>query len=145
MEKKLGREASDTFCATAFLGRIFQEQGKLEAAEEMSRQALERSEKVLGRENRITLAVVWDLAILGHKRKEYTRADALFRRARSGYEKTLGAEHPDTIKCAKAYAGFLERVGDITKSANSSGKTTTSGPAAVQGQNGSTEEVLRDD
>jgi tetratricopeptide (TPR) repeat protein len=79
-------------CPASVLGM----QGKYEAAEGMSRRALEGGEKVLGVEHPNTLTSVNNLAIVLRDQGKYKAAEEMNRRALEAWEKVLGVEHPNT-------------------------------------------------
>jgi tetratricopeptide (TPR) repeat protein len=89
---------------------VLQLQGKYEAAEEMSRRALEGSEKALGKEHPDTLTSVYCFAYMLHKQKRYKPASKLYHRAYTGYKEVLGLNHPTTVACGNNFSYMLQEI-----------------------------------
>ena len=79
------------------VGRLLQDQGKLEEAEGLFRRALEGKEATLGAMHPSTLASVNNLGMLLKEQGKLEEAEGLSRRALEGKEATLGAMHPLTL------------------------------------------------
>lgn len=84
-------------------------QGEYVVAEEISRGAVERREKVLGPEHLDTLASVFKLGLVLGSQGKYKESEAMHQRALEGREKVLGPEHPDTLTSRSNFASMLWR------------------------------------
>ncbi|GKT66818.1 TPR domain protein [Colletotrichum tofieldiae] len=85
--------------------------GKHEEAEQLSRRALEASEKVLGKEHPTTLTSVSNLALVLRHQGKYKEAEQMNRWTLEASEKTIGKEHPDTLTSVSNLAMVLRYQG----------------------------------
>jgi tetratricopeptide (TPR) repeat protein len=79
------------------LGCLYFEQGRIEKAEQIYRQALQRAEKILREEHPITLGIVNNLGITYADLGKTEMAEEMYRQALYRKEKMLGEEHPSTL------------------------------------------------
>jgi tetratricopeptide (TPR) repeat protein len=85
--------------------------GEYTAAKEISRDALDRSEKALGPEHPRTLISVSNLGAVLERQGKYEEAEAMHRQALESREKVLGLEHPDTLTSINNLGLVLKRQG----------------------------------
>lgn len=85
------------------LAGLFQDQGKLDLAEEMMIRAVDGKERILGKEHLSTLSSVNGLANIFEEQGRHEEALLLSRRARLGATKIIGSEHPEVMTCAGNY------------------------------------------
>ncbi|KAK5678384.1 hypothetical protein LTR17_027658 [Elasticomyces elasticus] len=111
-EKVLGKEHPSTLASVGNLALVLRYQGEYEAAEAMSRRALEGYEKVLGKEHPNTLTSISTLAQVLKDQGKYEAAEAMNRRALEGSEKVLGKEHPSTLTSVGNLALVLQYQGE---------------------------------
>ena len=109
--RERGEIATKTLDSLTLHGLVLQSQGKYEAAEQISRRALEGTEKVLGVEHPRTLISVNNLASVLQEQEKYETAEGLHRRNVEVGEKALGEEHPETLTCVNNLALVLQEQG----------------------------------
>lgn len=98
-ERNLARAAAENerMARMELEARVFQEQGKYEAAEALYRKVLEAKRRLLGEWHRATLATMSHIAdVLLHKDK-HEEAEQLYRETLDARRRILGLEDPDTV------------------------------------------------
>jgi tetratricopeptide (TPR) repeat protein len=106
--------------------------GEYAAAEEISRDALDRREKVLGLEHPHTLTSVSNLGSVLESQGKYEEAEAMHRQALKGREKVLGPEHPHTLTSVSNLGLVLKSQGKY-KEAEAMHRRDLEGPEKVLG------------
>ncbi|KAL4860899.1 hypothetical protein BDV12DRAFT_86385 [Aspergillus spectabilis] len=84
--------------AVHMLGIMYQDQGRINEANQLFQLALHGRESLLGADHANTLASANNLAILYRTQGKLHEAATLFTRVRDSRERTLGCEHPSTIR-----------------------------------------------
>ncbi|RYO00079.1 hypothetical protein AA0121_g13434 [Alternaria tenuissima] len=79
------------------LGVLYQNQGKLDKAQEMYERALQGYEKALGCDHTSTLGTVNNLGMLYNDQGKLDEAEEMYQRALQGREKALGRDHTSTL------------------------------------------------
>jgi tetratricopeptide (TPR) repeat protein len=80
------------------LGVLWKNQGRLDEAEKLLKQALKGKEELLGMEHMSTLITVDNLGILYKNQGRLSDAEEMHARALGSKEKTLGPDHPSTLE-----------------------------------------------
>lgn len=106
-EKVVGREHPDTIDSIGILVLILQDRSKIEEAEELSLQELERSERTNGNDHLQTLNAVYRHAMIKRTQKEYEVSASYFARALEGSSRVYGPEHKFTQNCAEAHDDMI--------------------------------------
>ncbi|KAI2998715.1 hypothetical protein CAN33_0030270 [Aspergillus niger] len=78
-------------------GIMYREQGKLDYAEQMFKQALAGQEEVLGSDHISTLRTANNLGDLYREQDQLDKAEQMYRKVLSGREKVLGLDHTSTL------------------------------------------------
>lgn len=114
-EKALGAEHKSTLQTVNNMGALYNNQGKLAKAEQMSERALRGYETALSIDNITTyipaLNKLWGLGFLFKRQADFTKARIMYLKALAGYEKVVGPEHP---KC-QSLQEILQDLETITK------------------------------
>jgi tetratricopeptide (TPR) repeat protein len=97
-EFEVDKTVTEYFGAVHMFGSLYDDQGKLNEAEEMYVRALKGMEKALGVEHTLILTTVNDLGILYVKQGKLKEAEEMHLRALKGYEKALGVKHELTLR-----------------------------------------------
>lgn len=90
---------------------VYSDNGKFNAAEEMSRRSLAGMENSHGKDHLNTLQCVNSLASVLRSQGKYDEAEKMCRRALAGREKVLGKEHQDTMKTLSDLASVMQDKG----------------------------------
>ena len=113
--ERRGAAAADagTLDFVMMLGRLLQDQGKLDEAEPLMQRRLEGSEATLGAMHPETLIAVGNLAQLLKAQGKLDEAEPLYLRSLEGREATLGAMHPSTLIAVANLADLLQAQGKL--------------------------------
>jgi len=93
------RHGSNEICWSSIhsLALLLRDQGKLDEAEPLMREALDGRRNQLGNSHRDTLISVNNLAVLLRAQGKLAEAEPLMREALGGMRRQLGNSHPDTL------------------------------------------------
>jgi tetratricopeptide (TPR) repeat protein len=93
------------------LALVFQDQGRLDDAEETMRAVIEINKKVLGQSHSHTLRSTAHLAKILNIRNQNDEALSLYQQAISGLKRALGPEHPVNIGISDQIKKLQEEMG----------------------------------
>ncbi|KAF2801475.1 uncharacterized protein BDZ99DRAFT_221763 [Mytilinidion resinicola] len=108
-----GHLGADIADALFNMGSLYAEQGKLDKAVKMYKQALQTAEKAVGAEHTSTLAAVNNLGILYTKQGKLSEAEKMFKQALQGYKNVLGLEDEFTLNTANNLGAFYANQGKL--------------------------------
>ena len=111
----MGDDHPETLIAMNNLAVLLEAQGKLEEAESLHREAVERYRRVLGNEHESTLRSINNLSVVLQKSGKLAAAEPLRREALEGRRKSLGDDHPDTLRSINSMGGLLVAQGRIAE------------------------------
>jgi Tfp pilus assembly protein PilF len=97
------------------LGNLYNDQGKLDEAEEMYQRALQGREKALGRDHTSTLETVNNLGILYADQGKLDKAEEMYQQALQGFEEALGRDHTSTLNTFNNLGILYRRQGKLDK------------------------------
>ena len=110
---RMPREERATSALQDRLGRLLQDQGKLDEAGGLLREALEASRATLGDRHPHTLASMNNLGALLQDQGKLDEAGVLYREALEARRATLGDRHPDTLISINNLATLLYAQGKL--------------------------------
>jgi len=97
------------------LARLLYDQGKLDEAEPLMREALEMKRRTLGDSHPDTLSSINNLGLLLKGQGKLSEAEPLMREALEGKRRTLGDLHPSTLGSINNLASFLQDQGKLNE------------------------------
>ena len=103
-----GEDHPDTLNSMGNLALLHHNQGNLNEAERLYRDALDKMKKKLGPQHPDTLALMNNLAILLQAQGNLNEAEKLFRKVLEGRKTKLGRNHPDTLSSMNRLAVLLQ-------------------------------------
>src|SRR5262249_48601205 len=106
VEREHGPDHPDAISAKIDLGWMYRQADRLEDAERLTRDALERARRVLGRDHSQTLVAVNNLAIIFKQMGRMAEAEPLYIESVEASKRTLGPKHPETVAGMVNLAGF---------------------------------------
>ena len=95
------------------VGRLLYDQGDLEGAEVLYREALQAQREVLGDRHEDTLRSINNLGMLLYAQGELAGAEVLFHEALQAHRETLGNLHATTLALIHNLGGLLQAQGDL--------------------------------
>src|SRR5207302_3065901 len=110
-EKYHGEEHPETAGAMINQAALLHDQGQLDAADVLCRQALERVERLMGPEHQMTVKARVNLAMLCRDRHDFAAAEEHFRQALEVLERHAEIKSPGLPFVLDHYAGLLESTG----------------------------------
>jgi len=118
------------------LARLLREQGRLEDAEPLYREALENCQRTRLQADPLALAAANNLAVLLSERGKLSEAEILLRETLAGRRAALGCTHSDTLDTANNLANLLAELGGLKEAAGLhaealAGRRVACGPAHV--------------
>ena len=99
MKKVHGDEHPHVAAGLNNLAGLLRDQGKLDEAEPLFKEAVAVNKKVHGDEHPNVAAGIWNFAALVVQQGDRTEATRLWQQALAIYEKALGVDHPTTVQC----------------------------------------------
>jgi tetratricopeptide (TPR) repeat protein len=112
-ESGVDETVTEYFEAVHMFGSLYDDQGKLNEAEEMYLRALKETENVLGVKHTSTLHIVNNLAIVYKNQGKLEEAEEMYMRALKGTEKALGVEHTSTLNIVNNLGNLYQHQGKL--------------------------------
>jgi tetratricopeptide (TPR) repeat protein len=136
-QRTRGLTHENTLSATTALASVRDEEGHLQAAESLHRDALRLAEQLFGPTGERTLQTGGSLAELLNRRGRLDEAGALFKRILNGCEQNLGRSHSTTLSVVNSFAIHLRTRGQLSEAEPLyrrviDGLEETSGAASVE-------------
>ena len=108
-----GEEVVEELLLMNQVGRMLEDQGRLEEGEVVYRRGLVGRERVSGVDHPETLALVNNLGSLLQDQGKLEEAEVLYRRALEGSERVLGVDHLNTLTSVNNLGWLLEDQGKL--------------------------------
>jgi broad specificity phosphatase PhoE/Tfp pilus assembly protein PilF len=112
-EKSLGPDHTSTLDALHTLGNFYENQWKLQEAEEMYQRAVVGLERVLGPDHTSTLDALHTLGNLYKDQWKWQEAEEMYQRVVVGLERVLGPDHTSTLDAVHALGNLYEDLGKL--------------------------------
>jgi non-specific serine/threonine protein kinase/serine/threonine-protein kinase len=113
----LGPDHADTVLATHELANAYWFHDRLDDAERLYRDVIDRRIRLRGERDAEVLKTQFDLAAVYGRRRQWDEAERMQRHVLAAQQETLGADHPDTLASLNNLVAYLAGRGRVEEAA----------------------------